>query len=386
MTRPATSDATDADLVAAMCDTRRQQSLLVAEHCRWLDAVDRRQLWRDDGSKALWSWYARQTGCSPATAKATAWLMRGLRVAPLTKAALEAGEIDVDRARELVARATSQRVPVAEAFPGAEELLLSYATGYDFFDFVRLVRYWEAVVDEDGEERQGDTDYQCRNLHANEILRGMVRVDGTLDPIGGATFLACLADIEKELFDADWVLAHELHGPDANRSHLSRTIAQRRADALVEMAKRAAAAPADARRSEPLVVVHAGEGAVARMCELASGTVIAPGLIVPHLGQADIERIVYGPKSRVIDLSEQDRFFRGGLRRAIHLAGRWCAHPSCHDATRHGRVDHIRPRSKGGPTNQTNARWACDTHNWWWWNNQQRFLHPHDPPHLEDTG
>jgi hypothetical protein len=34
-----------------------------------------------------------------------------------------------------------------------------------------------------------------------------------------------------------------------------------------------------------------------RLCELASGTVIAPGQVVPHLGDAEIERIVYAGAS-----------------------------------------------------------------------------------------
>ncbi|MDQ3462550.1 MAG: hypothetical protein M3471_05900, partial [Actinomycetota bacterium] len=86
----------------------------------------------------------------------------------------------------------------------------------------------------------------------------------------------------------------------------SRTPAQRRADALVEMARRAGSAPADGRRPEPLFTVLVGyESFDGRICQLANGSVVSPGSLVPWLDSAWVERVVFESPSRVID---------GGLR------------------------------------------------------------------------
>lgn len=275
--------------------------------------------------------------------------------------------------------ADSHRKVVADAFGDAEAALLEQTRSLSFDGLCRLLRYWESLVDEDGAEDQGEEDdYLSRHLHASEIVRGMVRIDGTLDPVGGAIFAGELARLEKELFDADWAAAKVLHGDDTLPEHLTRSPAQRRADALTEMARRSASYEPRCNGDglpRPLFSVHIGPDVVARMCELASGTVIAPGLLVPYLGEAEIEQIVYGPSSRVIDLSERARFFTGGLRRAMELRDRWCTHPGCTELAEDCHIDHITAHTKGGRTTQDNARARCDTHNWWIWNHQQR----HEP-------
>ena len=89
--------------------------------------------------------------------------------------------------------------------------------------------------------------------------------------------------------------------------------------------------------------------------ELASGTVITPGRLVPLLDKADIQRIVYAGKSRrITDLGERTRFFTGPRREAILLRDRRCQHPGCRVPAHNCQVDHIEPRSKGGLTNQDN--------------------------------
>jgi len=379
------NDVADDQVVAAVVELHRLESLLVAQQSRFIDLLDERKLWRADGSKACWAWLSRRCDMSPGAAKAKVGLARRLRRAPLTKAAFEAGEVDRDRAVELSRRADARRKVVADAFGGAEAALLEQARTLSFDGLCRLLRYWETIVDQDGDEAQAEDDYLSRHLHASEIVRGMVRIDGTLDPIGGAIFAGELARLEKELFDADWAAAKVLHGDDTRPEHLTRSPAQRRADALTEMARRSAGhqlrLDADG-QPRPLFSVHIGPDVVARMCELASGTVIAPGLLVPHLGEAEIERIVYGPGSRVIDLSERARFFTGGLRRAMELRDRWCTHPGCTELAEDCHIDHSTPHSKGGGTTQDNGRARCDTHNWWTWNHEQR----HQPNANDDEG
>lgn len=66
-------------------------------------------------------------------------------------------------------------------------------------------------------------------------------LDAHLDRVGGAEFYATWERIYQELFEADYARARELQGEHVGADRLDRTPDQRRADALVEMARRAGA-------------------------------------------------------------------------------------------------------------------------------------------------
>ena len=89
---------------------------------------------------------------------------------------------------------------------------------------------------------------------------------------------------------------------------------------------RSATAPADGLRPRPLLTVTIGIDPFNHLCQTAAGTVIAPGLLIPLLGDADIERIVYDPPNRRIEASWRRRF-TGALRRIIEIRDGHCQHP-----------------------------------------------------------
>jgi hypothetical protein len=72
-----------------------------------------------------------------------------------------------------------------------------------------------------------------------------------LTPLGYATVDAALRRIEQELFDAGWAAARAEHGDAATACLLARTPAQRRHDALVELAKRPSRRPPTANAPNP---------------------------------------------------------------------------------------------------------------------------------------
>ncbi len=195
----------------------------------------------------------------------------------------------------------------------------------------------------------------------------------TFDPVSGAIIDTTLRIIERELFDQDWAQAKEALGRDPLVTDLARTPAQRRADALVEMATRARTAPNDGRRPVPLFSIVCGlETFTGPVLELFNRTVLTPGVAARWLTEADFERIVFANPSRIIDVSHTTRFFRGALRRAIEIRDRTCYHPTCDEIPDRQHIDHAHEASKGGPTTQTNGRPACSFHN------LQRNHHP-DP-------
>ncbi|MGI9079571.1 MAG: DUF222 domain-containing protein, partial [Acidimicrobiales bacterium] len=192
---------------------------------------------------------------------------------------------------------------------------------------------------------------------------GMWFLDGALDPVTGAIVAEELKRIDAELFASDWAEAKARVGDGVSMADLARTPAQRRADALGEMATRSASVAPGARRPEPLFSVIVGYEAFTRLCELADATVVSPGSLVPWFDQAWVERVVFDGPSRVIDVGVPRRLFGGATRRAVELRDRQCFHPYCDTPAADCDIDHVQPWSAGGPTTQDNGRLACGFHN-----------------------
>jgi hypothetical protein len=215
-----------------------------------------------------------------------------------------------------------------------------------------------------------------RHFNAVRTLHGTVDLRGTLDRLDGTVLLNELERLEHDLFVADWAQARAEHGQDCSADKLARTAGQRRADALVEMARRSAAMPVDGIAPRPLLTVVVGyETFTKTLCELEDGTPLSPQHLLPLLTETDIERIVFGSPSRVTDVGVRQRFFTGALRRAIEVRDRHCQHPSgCNTAAENCQIDHITRYTDGGPTTQNNGRCYCHTHNLW------RENHPEPEP------
>jgi Domain of unknown function (DUF222) len=188
-------------------------------------------------------------------ARAGVWLGRRLRVMPATTEAFAAGDISQRHAGVLASLAGGRTV---ELFVRDEAELVDDARRLSWPDFCRAVEYWRQHADPDGVERDAAHDEALRRVHLSQGLRGTGILDGLLTPLGRATVAAALGRVEQELFEADWAAARAEHGDAASASHLARTPAQRRHDALVELARRAMTAPADGKRPRPLVSVFVG--------------------------------------------------------------------------------------------------------------------------------
>jgi hypothetical protein len=115
---------------------------------------------------------------------------------------------------------------------------------------------------------------------------------------------------------------------------------------------------------EPRVLLHvlAGTEAVERMCELSNGTVVTPGEVLPLLVRADVERVIFGSPSKVLDAGRRQRFFTGATRTAVQLRDLTCTHPTCQVPFERCDVDHIIEHVNGGPTTQDNGRCRCKHH------------------------
>jgi hypothetical protein len=174
-----------------------------------------------------------------------------------------------------------------------------------------------------------------------------------LDPIGG----------EAGSAEARRQRGYGAGGDGVRAADLARTPAQRRADALVEMARRAGAVAAGSRLPEPLVTVLVGyETFAGRVCELAGGTAVTPGALLPWLSSAWVERVVFDGPDRVKGVCVRRRLLAGATRRAVELRDRTCYSEYCDVAAQDCEIDHALAYGAGGATAEGNGRPACAYH------------------------
>ena len=307
--------------------------------------VDARQRLRArSGAQSAAPWITHRCRVPGGDARHDVLLARSLRHLPETAARLADGDIGEAQAARIARHHRNPRTTEA-AVERDEALLADEATRLTYRQFATVLAYWAQRADPDGTDLDAEARQARRRLHLSRTFDGEWVLDGLLDPVDGTIVDGALRRIEQELFDAD-----RADGP-----HLDRTPAQRRADALVELARRATATPPGSRRPKPLVTVLVGyETFAGRVCELADGTVLAPSDVAALLDEAVIERAVFDGPDRVIEIGEQRRF-TGALRRAIELRDRTCTHPYCDRPAERCDVDHTIPWEHGGPTTDGTA-------------------------------
>ncbi len=348
----------DGDTVVAL---HAELERLTAVATRAMAAFDAGRSWEDDDARSAAAWVAAECRVPLEAARRRVRLGRRLRALPAVEAAWLAGEIGEAHA-DVLAKA---RVEVgAECLDAeAEAWLVEQARRCSWRDFRRVLAYWLQAVDPDGAEERAEAQHAARRLHLSESFEGTWFLDGVLDPLSGSVVAEGLRRIEEELFEDDWAEARSRVGDGVTVAHLARTPAQRRADALVAMARRAHAAPAGARAPEPLLSVFVGyETFAGRICELAGGTVVSPGSLLRWLDEARVERVVFDGPDRIAGLGHRRRLFTGAERRAVELRDRVCASAYCDLPAAQCEIDHLEPWSHGGPTVADNGRAVCSWH------------------------
>jgi hypothetical protein len=326
-------------------------------------AVAEFDLWGEyaaDGARTTATWLS--TRCRLSGAEARRQVRRGRRLSHLPRCAAAWARGELTSAQVDVMIGLSRPV-TEEALSRDEEHLVGEACTLRHDQFVRVAAYWEQLADPDGVEADALAQVDRRDVYLAQSLNQMWLGGMTLDPASGAAVAQELNRLEHFLFEADWARAKEALGREPRLDDLARTSAQRRSDALVEMAARSKTAPADGRRPAPLFTVLVGyETLHGRILELAGGGVLTPGSLLPWLDEAYLERAVFQPGGRV-EVGATARLFTGATRRAIELRDRGCTHPYCDQRVEDCEVDHIVPYADGGPTTQENGRLLCGFHN-----------------------
>jgi hypothetical protein len=339
----------------------RQLSRLEAITTGATSAFERSGVWALHGARQVAVWLAVRCGLAKAEARRRVRLGRALLTVPLAERAWRAGEVTGAH----VAKLTSLRTTwTADAFERDESLLVDKAKTLRFEDFTKVADYWAQHADPGGTEEAAEARRARRDVTLFPSAFGSWLGSINLDEVSGAIVSGELRRIEDALFEADRAEYHQREGAEATAgTELCRTAAQRRADALVEMATRSAGTRGEGRRPRPLFSVFVGyETLHGRILELAQGAALTPGSLVPWLTEADVERAVFTPEGRV-EVSATNRFFTGATRRALELRDRQCTHRFCDRPAEECEADHITPWAEGGLTTQENGQLLCGYHN-----------------------
>ena len=349
----------DAEVAECVVEAHRVQAVLQATLTRLVGELDARGVWAEDGARGAAPWLMWKCRVPAGEARREVADARALQEMPATASAFAAGEVGSAQVRVL---AGAQRCS-PEGFADAEGYLLDAARQLRVDDLRRTVEYWKQAADPNGVEVDADAQHARREARCVETFDGMRDLRALLDPVAGGIVAGELERLAHHLFDADWAEARARRGDDAIVADLARTPDQRRADALVEMARRSASLPEGASRARPLLTVHVGyETFAGRICHLADGAVLSPGQVVPLLAEADVERVVFAGPSRVLDVGRRQRLFTGATRRAVEVRDLRCAHPTCDVPYARCEVDHVVPYEHGGDTTQANGQLLCRFH------------------------
>ncbi len=312
---------------------------IAAATCRWLLLIaefDEREGWAEWGVQSCAHWLSWRCSITPRTARDHVRVARSLTGLPLIREAFGGGELTYCKVRALT------RVATEETEANFVEIA-RHATGAQL---EKLVRGYHGALMATLDAAQ--LAHERRFLSCQWDENGSLRVDARLPADEGALLLEALNAAEENADDES-------------------DSAQRRADALVSLARSTLASEAaDRAGGDPCeLVVHidadslAGERIVERS-ELAGGPALAPET-VRRLGcDAAIVRILERD-GRPLTVGRQTRTIPPALRRALRSRDEGCRFPGCgHRRFMH--AHHIQHWARGGATELGNLVQLCSYH------------------------
>jgi len=286
--------------------------------------------------------------CNMASGAAAAAVNVGehLDVVPLSRAALDQGRIGFAHLNLITytAKFVGEGFDEARLVRKAEE-----STVTAFARICRRVRY---------QARPALCEQEERELHEARFLElttrdedGAVWLRGMLDAEGGAYVRTAIENLSQPLPNDD------------------RLVAQRKADALVEIARLALDEGQAPQRGtvRPHVQVTASLDALlgvhgAEPAELEGSGPISSEMLRRIAGDCSVRRLLLNEDSLVIDVGRERRVYRGATRLALEHRDRGCVWPGCTRPARFCQSDHDREWWLGGETNVENGRLLCRYH------------------------
>ena len=100
-----------------------------------------------------------------------------------------------------------------------------------------------------------------------------------------------------------------------------------------------------------------------RRCETTDGVPVDPRQLVAAAFLGRIRFVVVDGAGVIVHAGRKRRLFNGALREAIQAIVPVCGWLGCNLRAQIANIDHLQPRSRGGPTDADNGKVMCDKHN-----------------------
>ncbi len=300
-----------------------------------------------DGAATTAAWLRRDCRLAPGAARERVLVARRLPDLPATANALTEGAISYRHAA-LIASATGDLPDAANGSASTESILLEAARGCDPATLRKVTAHLSYVLDPDGTRRRDARGCDRATLFVSPAFDRFA-VNGDLNAEGGATVLAALAP-----------LAVPIPGDQ-------RTPAQRRADALVELARRAldGGGLPETGGVRPHVTVTVDLPTLTGTPGSAKLAWAGPvsGETARRLAcDADVARVITAGPSEVLDVGRATRVVPAAIRRALMIRDRGCRFPGCDRPPEWTDAHHLRHWAEGGPTCLANLILLCRFH------------------------
>jgi hypothetical protein len=238
--------------------------------------------------------------------------------------------------------ATSTRIQV-------ERQLVAEAERFDPSQLGKLAMRIRAHLDPDGVLRTEKDAAERMELSLTQDVDGVIRVRGRLSVEGAAVVRSALSPLAKPL-------------PEDTRS-----VAKRRADALVELARRVLTAgtlPVEGgvRPQVGLTVDIAELRRHTGVVDLDWGGTVSIQTARRICCDAEIIPIVMRGGSQPLDVGRRQRLVTGPLRRALIARDRGCVAPGCDRPPEWCEAHHLKHWADGGATSIDNTALLCGYH------------------------
>ncbi|HYF46884.1 MAG TPA: DUF222 domain-containing protein [Acidimicrobiales bacterium] len=338
---------------------------------------------RAEGHASVVPWLQHHLRMKTSTAQRYARLSRFVTAHPVLEEAMRAGTLGLDHV-DLIRSNWSAKA--AEAWEAALPRIVEHAPHMRFSDLARdLQAFADRLRPRDAEGRYEEllAGRRFQKL-GNGDLDGYGMIRGWLDPVSYPIFANEHDRLVDQLFRQDWETARELLGRDPDPvelAELTRTHAQRAADAVIEMARRSKAHAGGTVAAAVEVVLHTtletyqaalrhkltGEPLVIPpdgFCETDDGTPLSPVAAVYASIDGLVRRLVLDAEGVPVDYGTAIRAFTDRQKGAIRSTFRRCTHPYGCDRT--GpllQIDHEIEVQDGGPTDLANGSPKDGPHN-----------------------
>jgi len=306
--------------------------------------------WAHYGALDMVGWLKSNGKLSGSAAMERVAIGRQLEELPQTAQAFQRGDLGYQHVAIL--SRTAEKVGTA-AFKKEEASLLQAAQTMDPGKFVGVAKAYEFRVDQAAALAEARRAYSRRYLHLSEPKDGLVHLEGRLDAEGGA--------VVKTALDA-------LMSPPEHDDE--RTPGQRRADALVDLARRPLTGSklGTTGRMRPHLVITAS-------VETLAGVPGAPAADLQGLGPISNETVqrhacdatvswLLGTTEVDQETSHEHRKIPPSIRRALVARDQDRVFNGCHRPANWCEGHHIKWWTRGGQTKLENLALVCGRHHW----------------------